>query len=108
MGQLDAGQVMGALGQALGRLAGDNPARFARVSGELLRGVSVELVEDGRVVMVELTSEKAITRVVGYSYQRLVKLLWFAGEANFGGFFGAGSGDSSAVPAAAGASFRTG
>lgn len=106
LAKLDAAQVFAAIGQAFGRLAGDNPARFTRVTGELLRGVSVELVEDGRVVMVDLTSEKAIARVVGYNYQRLVKLLWFALGANFGGFFAAASAGSPGAVAVG--SFRAG
>ncbi len=105
--EIDASAVLGAIGQALGRL-GDK-ARFQRVTGELLRTVSVELEEDGKVSKVDLNSPAKITRVIragGNPYARLGKLLAFALEVNFGPLFGGGSRASSPAPSAA--QFREG
>lgn len=91
LGKLDAGAVLAAIGQALGRL-GDGP-RFTRVTGQLLGCLTVEMDEGGKVTKIDLNSEAKIARVVraGASpYLRLGKLLLFALEVNFGGFFGGG------------------
>jgi hypothetical protein len=105
---MDANELLRAVGQALGRLAGDNPTRFERVTGELLRTVSVELPGvDGKIARVDLTTPAQINRVLqqGGGYKRLVKLLWFALGANFGNPFAGVFGGS---PAAAAGTFREG
>lgn len=89
LGKLDAGKALDAVADALKKLVYEDPGRFRRVSGQLLRCVSVELPdESGRVSMRGLDSDDRINVVLsapGGGYPRLLKLLWFALEVNFGG-----------------------
>ena len=97
LAKLDAGKALDAIGDAIKRLAYDDPGRFQRVAGQLLRCVSVELPDAG---MRTLDSEANINVVLaaGSGYPRLFKLLWFALEVNFGGpLAGAFAGTSKAI-----------
>jgi hypothetical protein len=108
LAKLDAGQALQAIADALKKLVYDDPARFHRVSGQLLRCVSVELEEDGRIALRCLDSDANINRAIdaGGGYARLLKLLWFSLEVNYGGPLAGAFGGTS--KAAAPSPFREG
>lgn len=99
LGPNGAGKLIGALEGSMRRLLREDPATAQRLIGELLSGCTVTVPkEGGGAARVDLNTPAKIQLALsssGGGYGLLFRLLAFALEVNYGGFFGAASAGTS-------------